>query len=102
MTANPHSIDPSTLVAEHLERAALDALRWLLSSFVQALMSTEADAICGVGYGVRSPERTNSLMGSPHPALTRFAALRRRDRGSAASGPRRVSVVDPHPVDFHP
>ena len=36
MTANPHSIDLSAFVAEHLERAESDLLRSLLSSFVQA------------------------------------------------------------------
>ena len=35
----------------------------MLSTFVQALMSAEADAICGAPYGERSPERTNSRNG---------------------------------------
>jgi putative transposase len=63
MTANPHSIDLSTLVAEHLQRAEPDLLRSMLSSFIQALMSAEADAVCGAAYGVRSAERTNSRNG---------------------------------------
>ena len=63
MTANPHSIDLSTFVAEHLQRAEPDLLRSMLSSFVQALMSAEADALCGAPYGARSPERTNSRNG---------------------------------------
>jgi putative transposase len=63
MTVNPHSIDLSTFMAEHLERAEPDLLRSLLSSFVQALMSAEADAVCGAPYGVRSPERINSRNG---------------------------------------
>jgi putative transposase len=63
MTANPHSIDLSTLVAEHLQRAEPDLLRSMLSSFIQALMSAEADAVCGAAYGVRSVERTNSRNG---------------------------------------
>ncbi|HKN46007.1 MAG TPA: transposase, partial [Propionibacteriaceae bacterium] len=63
MTANPHSIDLSAFVAEHLEHAEPDVLRWLLSSFIQALMSAEAEAICGAGYGVRSSERANSRNG---------------------------------------
>lgn len=41
MTADPDTIDLSTFMAEHLERA-------------------EADAICGAPYGARSDERTNS------------------------------------------
>jgi putative transposase len=63
MTANPHSIDLSAFLAEHLEHAEPDVLRWLLSSFIQALMSAEAEAICGAGYGVRSSERANSRNG---------------------------------------
>ena len=63
MTANPHSIDLSALVAEHLERAEPDLLRSMLHSFIQALMSAEADAVCGAGYGVRSAKRTNSRNG---------------------------------------
>ena len=63
MTANPHSIDLSAFVAEHLEHAEPDVLRSMLSSFIQALMSAEADAVCGAGYGVRSAERTNSRNG---------------------------------------
>jgi putative transposase len=63
MTVNPHSIDLSAFVAEHLERAEPDLLRSMLSSFIQALMSAEADAVCGAPYGARSAERTNSRSG---------------------------------------
>jgi putative transposase len=63
MTADPKSIDLSTLIAEHLERAEPDLLRSLLKTFVGALMSAEADAICGAAYGVRSEERVNSRNG---------------------------------------
>ena len=63
MTVNPHSIDLSTFVAEHLERAEPDLLRSMLSTFVQALMGAEADAVCGAPYGARSAERTNSRNG---------------------------------------
>ena len=63
MTANPQIMDLSTFVAEHLERAEPDLLRSMLSSFVQALMSAEADAVCGASYGTRSAERTNTRNG---------------------------------------
>jgi putative transposase len=63
MTANPNSIDLSTFVADHLERAEPDLLRSMLTTFVDALMGAEADAICGAPYGTRSPERTNSRNG---------------------------------------
>ena len=51
MTVDPNSIDLSAFVAEHLQRAEPDLLRSMLSTFVQALMSAEADAICGAAYG---------------------------------------------------
>jgi putative transposase len=38
----------------------------MLKTFVEALMSTEADAVCGAEYGSRSPERVNSGNGY-HP-----------------------------------
>ena len=63
MTVDPNSIDLPAFMAEHLQRAEPDLLRNMLSTFVQALMSAEADAICGAPYGERSPERTNSRNG---------------------------------------
>src|SRR3982750_1434537 len=63
MAVDPNSIDLPAFMAEHLARAEPDLLRSMLSTFVQALMSAEADAICGAGYGERSPERTNSRNG---------------------------------------
>ena len=63
MTANPNSIDLSTFMSEHLERAEPDLLRSMLKTFVEALMGAEADAICGAPYGARSDERTNSRNG---------------------------------------
>lgn len=49
MTVDPNSIDLPAFMAEHLQRAEPDLLRSMLSTFVQALMSAEADAICGAG-----------------------------------------------------
>jgi len=62
MTATP-SIDPVRLLTEHLERAEPDALRAMLTTFVQALMGAEADAVCGAPYGLRSDDRVNSRNG---------------------------------------
>ena len=63
MTVDPNSIDLPAFLAEHLQRAEPDLLRSMLSTFVAALMSAEADAICGAPYGERSSERTNSRNG---------------------------------------
>jgi len=62
MTASP-SIDPASLLAEHLERAEPDLLRAMLKTFIDALMGGEVEAICGAPYGVRSDVRTNSRNG---------------------------------------
>ena len=36
----------------------------MLTTFINTLMSAEADAVCGAGYGERSETRTNSRNGS--------------------------------------
>jgi transposase-like protein len=62
MTA-PKSVDPAGLLREQLESASPDLLRAMIKTFADALMSAEADAVCGAGYGERSPERVNSRNG---------------------------------------
>jgi putative transposase len=62
MTA-PKSVDPAGLVREQLESASPDVLRAMVKTFAEALMSAEADAICGAPYGQRSGERTNQRNG---------------------------------------
>jgi len=63
MTVDPNSIDLAQVMTEHLETAEPDLLRELLRTFVQALMSADADAACGAPYGTRSSERTNTRNG---------------------------------------
>lgn len=58
MTA-PSSIDPSRFLHEQLGSASPDLLRQMLTTFMNTLMSAEADAVCGAPYGQASPERTN-------------------------------------------
>jgi transposase-like protein len=38
-------------------------LRSLLATFLNTLMSAEVDAVCGAGYGERSPQRINTRNG---------------------------------------
>lgn len=57
------TLDPVTWLRKHLEEADTDLLREMVRTFVQALMSAEADAICGAPYGERSQERTNRRNG---------------------------------------
>jgi transposase-like protein len=65
MTA-PSSIDPARFLHEHLASASPDLLRSMLTTFINTLMSAEADAVCGAGYGETSPERTNVRNGYRH------------------------------------
>jgi putative transposase len=44
-------------------------MRHLLSTVVNALLSAEADAVCGAEYGTASPERVNSRNGYRHRDL---------------------------------
>lgn len=41
-------------------------MRSMLTTFINALMSAEADAVCGAEYGVRSEARNNSRNGYRH------------------------------------
>ena len=63
--ANP-SIDPARFLHEHLTAASPDLLRSLLTTFIDTLMSAEADAMCGAEYGTSSPERVNTRNGYRH------------------------------------
>lgn len=65
MTA-PHIIDPARFLSEQLEQASPDLMRSMLTTFINALMSAEADAVCGAEYGARSEARTNSRNGYRH------------------------------------
>src|SRR5256886_15244 len=62
MTA-PKSVDPAGFLREQLESASPDVLRAMVKTFAEALMSAEADALCGAPYGQRSDERVNSRNG---------------------------------------
>jgi transposase-like protein len=62
MTATP-SIDLPGWMAEQLSQASPDLLRNMIQTFAEALMSADADAVCGAGYGQRSTERTNTRNG---------------------------------------
>jgi putative transposase len=48
-----------------LQETNPDLLREMVGTFAEALMSAEADALCGAAYGERSPGRVNSRNGYP-------------------------------------
>src|SRR3982751_834310 len=58
MTA-PSSIDPAHFLSEQLAQASPDLSRQMLTTFINTLMSAEADTVCGADYGTRSADRTN-------------------------------------------
>jgi transposase-like protein len=65
MTANT-SIDPARFLHDQLASASPDLLRQMLTTFIDALMGAEADALCGAPYGQPSPDRTNQRNGYRH------------------------------------
>ena len=62
----PPSIDPARMLEEQLAQASPDLLRELMQTFLNTLMSTQADAVCGAGYGESSPGRVNQRNGYRH------------------------------------
>ena len=62
MTA-PHILNPAQVLDNALSGASPDLMRNLLTTVINALLSAEADAVCGAEYGQASPERVNSRNG---------------------------------------
>lgn len=60
------SIDHARLLEEQLAQASPDLLRELLQTFINTLLSAEADAVCGAEYGTTSPDRVNLRNGYRH------------------------------------
>jgi putative transposase len=60
--AAPHSVDPAQL-AEQLASASPDVMREMVAAMANALMSAQADQLCGAAWGERSTERTNRRNG---------------------------------------
>ncbi|HEX7104755.1 MAG TPA: IS256 family transposase [Acidothermaceae bacterium] len=57
-------MDALAFLRKHLEgEGGSDLLREMIKAFAEKLMSAEASAMCGAGYGERSAERTNSRNG---------------------------------------
>jgi putative transposase len=58
-----HTMDVSSWLRKQLEETSPDLLRVMVKDFAEALMSADADAVCGAGWGERSPERVNRRNG---------------------------------------
>jgi transposase-like protein len=61
--AAPHDIEAAQLLEQHLQGALPDLLRQMIASLANAMMSAQADQVCGAEYGERSAERTNRRNG---------------------------------------
>jgi transposase-like protein len=57
------TMDLNEWLRKRLQEASPDLLRAMVQDFAEALMSAEADALCGAPYGERSPERINRRNG---------------------------------------
>ncbi|GLZ12549.1 hypothetical protein Acsp04_27840 [Actinomadura sp. NBRC 104425] len=61
--ADDTSVDPAGWFAEQIGACEPDLLRSMVKTMAEALMSAEADAVCGAGYGLRSDGRVNRRNG---------------------------------------
>jgi len=61
--AADNSVDPATWLAEQIQAQDPDLLRSMVKTMAEALMSAEADSLCGASYGERSTERANHRNG---------------------------------------
>jgi transposase-like protein len=62
-----NSLNALEVVRKHLESPdGSDLLAEMVKTFADAVMSAEADAMCGAGWGERSPERVNVRNGYRH------------------------------------
>lgn len=66
MTVTPHDIDPARFLEEHLAQASPDLLREMLTTFINALLSADADAVCGASYRTVAEGRVNRRNGYRH------------------------------------
>src|SRR3954469_15779046 len=80
MTA-PSNIDPARFLSEQLAQASPDLLRQMLTTFINTLMSAEADAVLGL-----TPSRTSgqSPAGLPEPRRRRPVRIWTGPRPGAA------------------
>src|SRR5690625_7440391 len=59
MAAAPYSIDTTTYLDELLAQASPDLMREMLQGFINQILSSQADQVCGADYATASESRTN-------------------------------------------
>jgi putative transposase len=57
------TMELSSWLRKQVEEASPDLVRAMVQEMAEALMGAEADALCGAGYGERTPERLNGRNG---------------------------------------
>ncbi|WP_414835979.1 transposase [Corynebacterium timonense] len=62
-------IDPTAYLDELLAQASPDLMRQMLQDFINQILSTQADSICGADYATVSDTRTNHRNGYRHRDL---------------------------------
>ncbi|AEX47362.1 hypothetical protein B1A51_09715 [Corynebacterium diphtheriae] len=73
MTADPHHIDPTAYIEEHLTQASPDLIRQMLMDFIKQILSAQADSMYGAKYATVSPDRINKRNGYRHRRLNTHA-----------------------------
>ena len=68
MTA-PHVIDPAGLLGEALSQVSPDLMCSLLQHVINALLSGDADTVCGAQWGLQDPRRHARRNGYRHRPL---------------------------------
>ncbi len=63
MAAGPNHIDPTAYLDELLAQASPDLMRQMLQDFINQILSTQADSVCGAEYATVSDQRTNRRNG---------------------------------------
>ncbi len=69
MGAGPNHIDPTAYLDELLAHTSPDLMRQMLQDFINQILSTQADSICGADYATVSDTRTNHRNGYRHRDL---------------------------------
>ncbi|CAB0965355.1 transposase [Corynebacterium diphtheriae] len=69
MATAPHHIDPTAYLEEFLTQASPDLMRQMLSDFINHILSTQADSVCGADYA--------TVSASPHQHPQRARAYHR-------------------------
>src|SRR3954447_4354946 len=80
-------MDVSSWLRKQLEETSPDLLRVMVKDFAEALMSADAGAVCGAGYGERSPERLNRRNGYRERERRRISVCRRTSTTSKRASP---------------